>query len=222
MHAQLSEPIAEYIGALCEVFSTENRLLFVGMIRAFDPRSQELRVELHKGSSTPRGIIHKTEVKLRVHASRGQASVVMLYGQVIRCADDYWSIEVQNAMFCSERRQSFRQQVSVKGMVSRRGYGKGRTDPVPCQLEDISLTGLKFRSGEHYEVGEQLSLSAIRLQKSGPVHDFLCTVQRAQPDPEGGPMSSYGCSFDKMPLWQEDELCADIFSLQARDLNRKR
>ena len=108
----------EYLGALCEVLDTSNSLQFVGIIQDYDPETEEAKIQVHKGNATPQGIVYHTQVKLRVHASaRSGGEMAMLYGRVTRCAPDFWRVEIQNTMFCLERRQSFRQPISGVALV---------------------------------------------------------------------------------------------------------
>ena len=208
---------ADWVGALCEVMTMENGLLFVGTVGAYDPAEGEISVELRKGESTPRGIIYRTEVKLRLHALRGQSGVVLVYGAVTRNTADLWWIEVDRTIACLERRESFRLPLKREAMISGPGGGLQ-----PCELVDISLTGVAFRCQEPFQEGDRLLLSSLHLLEDGLDYTFRCEVRRMTEGAEGEKWRYfYGCSFYDLRSGQEDRLCQDLFALQSRAISRK-
>ena len=208
---------SDWVGALCEVLTMENGLLFVGTVGTYEPATGEISVELRKGESTPRGIIHRTEVKVRIHALRGQSGVVLMYGAVTRNTADLWWIEVDRTIACLERRESFR--LPLKGAATISGADGGL---LTCELVDISLTGVGFRCRELFAEGERLLLSGLRLLEGGLDYTFRCQVQRVVDSGEKEKWRYfYGCSFYDLRSGQEARLCQDIFALQSRAINRK-
>lgn len=216
MERNRTSPV-NWIGALCEVLTMENGLLFVGTVGAYEPATGEISVELRKGESTPRGVIYRTEVKVRIHALRGQSGVVLMYGAVTRNTADLWWIEIDRTIACLERRESFR--IPLKGEAYITG---AEGEKLPCELVDISLTGVAFRCHKPFAEGERLLLSDIRLLEDGLDYTFRCQVQRVVDDEEQGKGRYFcGCSFYDLRSGQEDRLCQDIFALQSRAINRK-
>lgn len=220
MNVDDKEQLHEYLGAICEVMTEDNRLLFVGIIQDYDSGASEVKIQLHKGSATPQGIVHRTAVKIRLltMAQAGE-QVALLYGAVVRCAPEFWKIEVQNGIFCSERRQGFRQPLTGMALIKRED---GPTGPRPCQLVDISLRGVGFLSREDLVQGERIVLDKVQLRQGEEDYTFYCEVCRIQPGKGPADQTLYGCSFYDMSQRQEDRLCQAIFALQAQSLNRRR
>ena len=206
------EEIVRLLGCLCEVFNEENRLLFVGRLQRYDRAEPMLCVEVQKRESTPRGVLYHAPVKVRLR-ERGQ--VVMFYGLVERNAADFWWLALQNMITTPERRESFRQQVRAAGTLTD---GQGRQ--LPCQVVDVSLGGVQIRCQARYQEGEQLTLT-FQLLENGPQHQVLCAVRRTVNAEEEHSMPGYGCSFQRLRPWQEDQLCRDIFALQKNSFRPK-
>ena len=54
-------------GAVGEVLTEDNRILFVGRVELYDPQRNEMWIGLHRGRETPRGVLHQTPVKVQIH-----------------------------------------------------------------------------------------------------------------------------------------------------------
>ncbi len=216
MNPEYAEELRGALGTICEVLGAENQILFVGVIQQYSRARNEVQVELRKRESTPRGVLYHAPVKIRYREGNGKDRVVVLYGRVSRNAAEYWWIEVEHVISTAERREHFRQRVRAHGNVMN-----SRGEQSECELDDISLSGVRFHTEAVYMEGETLLLSGFRLRPGGPVHSLSCLVRRVGPDMEGKGIHTYGCSFLGLRLWQEDELCRDIFALQKRDINRK-
>lgn len=206
--------IREQRGALCEVMTMENRLLFVGSLTDGRLDANEICVELHKGGRIPLGIIHRMEVKVRVHVRGGD--VVLLLGEVTRSGSEFCWLEVQEITTRPERRENFRIKVQAQAAVTGED---GET--APCDLVDISLTGLCFSSRMDYQIGEKLTIHGLQLRRAGTVYELDCHVCRTAPDQACDGRSLYGCRFSGLTGVKEDWLCRDIFALQARGINRR-
>lgn len=124
MSPKYEEDLSSALGAICEVLTRENHLLFVGRIQEYDRAGGRLCAELRKGEGTPGGVLYHEPVKVHIYMGQEQGKVMIAYGQ-----------------------------------VERIDAGKG--------------------------------------------------------------WYSYGCSFYDLRPGQEDQLCRDIFNLQARSINRK-
>ena len=215
------DSVEQHLGASCEVLQLNNQLLFAGSLHTYDDGEDELTVAIRKGYETPQGIIYRTPVKLHVYTESTMQKVLLLYGLVSRCAADYWKISLEHTFSCAERRDSFRQPISTEAVVCR-GFSADLSSAAPCHMVDISLTGLCFRSQEHYLPNEQIVVSSLQLRKGGATHTFGCTVKRIQPlenSPSG--QTRYGCSFNGITDRQEDMLFHDMFSLQIKAFNRQ-
>lgn len=205
------------MGAICEITTMENRLLFVGTIQAWHPLTNELCAELRRGESTPRGVICHTEVKIRVYADGGTGNMKLLYGVVTRNALDRWWIEIRGGSSRAERRESFRLRIKAEAEVVREADGSRS----PCTMVDISLGGLGFLSRESFEDGEMLQVSGLQLVPEGPVYELGCQVRRSVEQPDMPRRVLYGCSFQALSRRQEQQLSRDIFALQAMAISRR-
>lgn len=113
------DSMQHYLGASCEVLKLNNNFLFAGSIHQYDAGEDELTVSIRNGNETPQGIIYHTPVKLHVQTNIAMNKVLLLYGQVSRCAADFWKIDLKHSFSCAERRSSFRQPVTAEAIVSR-------------------------------------------------------------------------------------------------------
>ena len=216
MSPKYEEDLSSALGAICEVLTRENHLLFVGRIQEYDRAGGRLCAELRKGEGTPGGVLYHEPVKVHIYMGQEQGKVMIAYGQVERNAADHWWIELENVVSGPERRENFRQMVRGRGILTDR---EGRKQP--CNLVDISISGVKFYSQGRYIEGAVLELSGFRLRQEGELYTLLCLVRRVERIDAGKGWYSYGCSFYDLRPGQEDQLCRDIFNLQARSINRK-
>ena len=214
--AETARLIRSSIGALCEVMTEENRLLFVGRLQRFAQVTGEICVVAQGGMEMPLGIIYRTEVKIRIH-TRADQQVVLAKGALTRGSRNFWWIEVLEVATLPERRENFRVKTKARGLVTRED---GRQ--IPCSIVDISLTGLCLSSAEPFQVGEMLTVSGIQLREEGDVYSLSCRVRRTAADPERPEGKNIaGCSFEGLRGAVEAHLCKDIFALQAKAIRRK-
>lgn len=220
LSSDMKNMISNCMDALSEVLTEDNRVLFVGRMEEYDPDTNEVLIDLHRGSETPRGIIHGMPVKVQIHARKQSGSLVMLYGNVSLCAATYWTITVRNVVVCSESRRAFRQKVRVDAQIL---WGPGLHFRAKCRLEDISLVGVAFHSPLKLEIGSRIVLSIPALLKDGPSYDLPCSVVVRRNTAETGlpPVWRYGCDFGGLEEQVEEVLCKDIFTLQAKSVNRE-
>lgn len=220
LNMDIEKMLSNCMNALSEVLTEDNRVLFVGRLEDYDPEENEVWIDLHRGSETPRGVIHGMPVKVQIHVKKQSGALVMLYGNVSLCAATYWTITVRNVVACSESRRAFRQKVRVDAQII---WGPGLHFHAKCQLEDISLVGVAFHSPLKLEIGSRIQLSIPALVKDGPSYELPCSVVvRRNIAGEGlPPLWRYGCDFGGLEGPVESLLCKDIFSLQARSVNRE-
>ena len=213
--------VFQCVDSVAEVLREDNRLLFVGRISSYDSDAGEIRVDLQRGAETPRGILYNTPVKLQVHQGNQWGTLVMVYGNVLTCAGDYWCVKVNNAISCADSRRAFRQKVRVEGWITWGDQGQFRKE---CSLVDISLVGVAFHAAVELEEGTDVELHVPYLVKGGPEHHLPCTVvaRRNAAEGEASALRRYGCNFHGLRGQAEDRLCKDILLLQAQSINRER
>ena len=207
------------VDGLCEVLTEDNRVLFVGRLEQYDPKQNEVWIDLRRGSEPPQGVIHNMPVKVQIHVKKQSGSLVMLYGNVSLCAATYWTIIVRNVVACAESRRAFRQKVGVEAQIL---WGPGLHFRAKCQVEDISLVGVAIHSPLKLEIGSRIVLSIPALIEDGPNYELPCSVVVRRNTAEAGlpPKWRYGCDFGGLEEQVEETLCKDLFTLQARTMNR--
>ena len=84
MSPKYEEDLSSALGAICEVLTRENHLLFVGRIQEYDRAGGRLCAELRKGEGTPGGVLYHEPVKVHIYMGQEQGKVMIAYGQVER------------------------------------------------------------------------------------------------------------------------------------------
>lgn len=205
----------EYIGLVCQVMSDENKLFFIGQLDKYDNIHKEMRVVLHKGEQTPQGVMHNTPVKISI---QNKGDIIVLYGAVTGQAASYWRVEIKNMIKCEEQRDSFRQALKCRATIVKYDEEKDEATPIECDLINISLTGIAFRSDVEFNIDEVIWVDEAVLHKNCPTkYSFKCIVRRIFKDEKN--KVCYGCEFERIPSSVENSLCKDLFYLQAQSIN---
>lgn len=206
------------LGTIAEVLREDNQLFFVGRVASYEPMSQELRIDLHRGKETPQGILYGAPVKVQLHVKGQWNELLMIYGKVLISALDHWRIQVEHAVVCEETRRAFRQKVKVEGCLIR---DCDKEAGPHCILEDISVVGVGFHSKAELEVGDLVTLLLPPLTEYGKQYQLLCrvVVRETSVKPQHW---RYGCSFEKLDQQTEGRLLKEILQLQARTMSREK
>lgn len=215
----LTELLAACEGAMCEILTEDNYLFFGGHVTQQDPEFKMITVEPRRNSEAPLGVGHGTAVKIQVRVRESWGTLVMLYGTVSVCEEDYWKIFVNHAVACNECRRAFRQRVEVEATIL---WGPGFRFRGKCQLEDISLVGVALYSPLKLDVGRQMILSIPYLTEEYQYpYELPCTVAACRNVAEHGqpPRWRYGCAFDPLDEDLESILYKDIMMLQFKGRN---
>lgn len=215
----LTELLAACEGAMCEVLTEDNYLFFAGHVTEQDPEFKMATIEPRHNSEAPLGVGHSTAVKIQVRVHESWGTLVMLYGTVSVCEEDYWRIFVHHAVACNECRRAFRQRVEVEATIL---WGPGFRFRGKCQLEDISLVGVALYSPLKLDVGRRLVLSIPYLTEEYQYpYELPCTVAACRNVAEHGqpPRWRYGCAFDPLDEDLESILYKDIMMLQFKGRN---
>lgn len=205
----------DYVGAVCQVMSDENKIYFIGQIDDYSSSSHEMRISVYKGDYTPQGVIHEAPVKMHV---QNRKDVVVLFGVVTGQTAGYWRVKIKNMIQCVEQRDSFRQNLDCEAKIIKHDKETGKENTLVCDLMNISLTGIAFRSDEVFEVGERISIDEVVLYENcNTKYSFKCIVKRTFKDDND--KVCYGCEFERIPSSVENNLCKDIFYLQSQSIN---
>lgn len=219
LHNQLEESI----GAVCEVRTIENDLLFIGRVRAYDGHC--LTIHETGGGDTP-PVLYNSRIKICLYAPG--SDMIVLFGEVWGSSITFWKVGGLHALEFVERRETFRQQISAEGkaLCLNSIYSpfsvphEQSYHTTPAHLVDISLTGVLFSCKAPFRAGDWLTLMDIHLFPGERPFSFLCRVRRAfSNDPRE---VLCGCQFERLYPAERDRLCQVIFKLQRRDLSDRR
>lgn len=229
----LIKQLRENLGAMCEVRTPSNDLIYVGKLTAVDV--DHITISQSK-SNQPPPAIYNTEVKVNVRGPN--LPLMVLGGRVGMSGDEFWCVGTLRHYKSAENRNFFRQRISARAVVSRialfdvpdadayRVFPEQETEqeddpPVPARLLDISLGGILFGSKEQFALGEHVALANVQLLPDELPFSFLCKILRvdlyARPD-----MILCGCKFEKLGEREQDRLCRAIFVLQRNELRKRR
>lgn len=214
--------LEDAIGALCELRSMHNDLLFVGRIQAFD--GDTLTIYASGGGQVP-PVVFNTEFKLHIRA-HGR-SVTVWSGAICGSSRTFWKLDRLERYSHQEHRQHFRQRAAVPAEVlcinslfdrSKRHPERKHYRATQARLVDISLGGVQVRSAERFERGDWLLLTGVQLLPNAAPFVFTCQVCWA--DRAGPREFTFGCRFTTMSAQEQDRLCSGIFTLQRLDLQK--
>ena len=218
METEDKKRIADSLGLRCEVFTKENRLLFLGKITDFDSEQEEIVLEDFRGGNTPwQKVSTESWMKIRVNGIQNRKHVLLVEGVVKKAGVNQFRIHVENVIFKKEGRQNFRQGVSVPAAVAPVNYLSERQ---ACRVVDISVTGIGIQCGMQYEIGQSLMILNVKFRRQGSVYNLKCKVLRCKEEENGN--FFYGCKFVDMTERQEDHLFQDILALQGEVLNSQK
>lgn len=210
--------IQESLNVRCEVYSTDNHLLFLGEITDYSDKNDEIRLENYRGKEIPWNILSvDMTIRVFVYTKSGRSFIHIVEGNIALLMRTYLLLEVKSILSKGEGRKNFRQGVNSYAKVA---LSYNPANEQICRVIDVSLTGcaLAVKDQEEYEVGEEITVSDMQLRKGSVSHCFQCEIVRKKPLESGEIF--YGCKFQHISVKAEDKLIQDIFALQAEDLNR--
>jgi len=202
-------------GMRLEVLRSENQVDFVGRVRNFEGRT--LTLVNNDGGSVPYAI-YGTEIKLRgVWTGIG---LVTYHGTVFGSTDESWKIGELSEWYGWERRNFYRQSISVEARVLRtfRAHAASARDldvKVACRLLDVSASGsLLACSKAVYMEGDRLHVTNAKILPNEEPFSFYCTVLRVE---KARFNNIYGCRFEGLTIREQDRLARAVFRLQQEE-----
>ena len=209
------------VGMLLEVLSAGNEVLFRARVADFDGES--IRIENDMGGRVP-PVLYNTEFKLRGHLSDDRR--VVYHGTVCGSTEYMWKMDQLANWFTWEKREFFRQNISVGAVVTRVKWdGDKKEDPprkeekFTCKLLDISGGGVLLACDAAYARGDQLRVGNAEILPDTEPFSFRCSIRRVQ---EARYTNLYGCQFLNMNPSEQDRLVRAIFTLQREEAKRLR
>lgn len=209
------------VGMLLEVLTENNEVLFRARVTDFDGDS--IRLENSMGGSVP-PVMYNSEYKLRGHLSDDRR--VVYHGTVCGSTSTMWKMEQLANWFTWEKREFFRQNISVEAVLTRIKWAEDKPDDPPreeeeynCKLLDVSGGGVLIACDGTFSAGDQLRVGNAEILPDAEPFSFRCSVRRAD---QARYTNLYGCQFLRMRPNEQDRLVRAIFTLQREEAKRLR
>lgn len=217
----LIEELTNATGALCELRTERNDLIYLARVQACDGNT--IVLEQSSGKEVP-PVIYNTKVKLTIRT--GGSVPVVVFGMVCGSTRLIWKVDRLDRFKYEEQRTVFRQKISVSARLLHMGsdddfskhYENRNLPTTPCVLTDISLGGTMLNSSQRFALGDWLMLKDVQLLPNDPPFVFYAKIFWA--DLKGPRVFRYGCGFGELSEREQDRLCGRIFQLQRIDLKR--
>lgn len=199
-------------GMRLEVLRSDNEVDFVGRVKDFEGKT--LTLVNDNGGEVPHAI-YGTEIKLRgVWTGIG---LVTYHGTVFGSTNVAWKIGEISDWYGWERRNFYRQGISVEARVLRtfRAHAASAWDldvKVACRLLDVSANGCLFACSKAvYMHGDRVHITDAELIPGEPPFSFHATVVRIE---KARFNNIYGCRMDGLTMRDQDRLARAVFRLQ--------
>lgn len=209
------------VGMLLEVLNEGNEVMFRARVTEFDGES--IKIENDNGGEVP-PVMYNSEFKLRGHLSDDRR--VVYHGTVCGSTKTMWKMDQLANWFTWEKREFFRQNISVEALVTRvKWTGDAKDDPprkeekFKCKLLDVSGGGVMLACDASYNRGDQLRVGNAEILPENEPFSFRISVRRAE---QARYTNLYGCQFLDMSPSEQDRLVRAIFTLQREEAKRLR
>ncbi len=209
------------VGMLLEVLNIDNEVLFRARVEEFDGFSMKIVNDL--GGEMP-PVVFNTEFKLRGHLSDSQTAIY--HGTVCGSSREMWKLDQITNWFTWERREFFRQNISVEAKVKRLRSVHDKEGDTPltspvmkCKLLDVSGGGILLACDANFSRGDELRVGNAAIIPDAEPFSFRCIVRRVE---EARYNNLYGCEFLELQPGEQDRLIRAIFLLQREEAKRLR
>ena len=209
------------VGMLLEVLTENNEVIFRARVTDFNGDS--ICIENDMGGRVP-PVMYNSEYKLRGHLSDDRR--VVYHGTVCGSTSTMWKLDQLANWFTWEKREFFRQNISVEAVVTRIKWADDRKDDPPreedlmnCKLLDVSGGGVLLACDADYNPGDQLRVGNAAILPETEPYSFRCSVRRSE---QARYTNLYGCQFLNMSPSEQDRLVRAIFTLQREEARRLR
>ena len=209
------------VGMLLEVLSASNEVLFRARVTDFDGES--IRIQNDNGGEVP-PVVYNTEYKLRGYLEDDRR--VVYHGTVCGSTKTMWKMDQLANWFTWEKREFFRQNISVEAVLTRIKWAEDKADDplreendMNCKLLDVSGGGVLIACDASFAVGDQLRVTNAAILPDAEPFSFRCSIRRVQ---QARYTNLYGCQFLRMSPNDQDRLVRAIFTLQREEAKRLR
>lgn len=205
-------------GLRVDILTMQNRLLFVGRLERY--RAGTMTISDAQGNELP-PLVYNSEMRLRF-VRNGES--VVLQGKVCGSSDRIMRVDRLERQFTKEKRVNFRQRLSTNPPATcyrRAEVDVAATDPVRCEILDVSAGGLLIRCEEDYNLGDCLVVEGISIAENEGSFNFTCEIRRVG-EKINNKYRDYGCQFEGVSEKEEDRLLRAIFAAQREEIRRQR
>ena len=228
---QESHTAKGYEGEVCRVLNDKNACFFVGEIEEYDEAKKEVKISAYRSYSIPSRTHFNDYVKLHIQSSN---RITTMYGTVTRQSSDFWWVTVNEIVQHSNQRDGFRQIVHGSAIVTQKTANG--TIEIPCELVDISLSGVCISCDQELQKDEKILLSGVSLYSNAPrLYNFVWMIRPSFQDTEDNEEDKdtgedkealsvvvpskyyYGCIFLQLSAVDRTDLYQDIFFLQKQE-----
>lgn len=207
--------IPSFLEQRCEVYTTDNHLLFLGKITEYICEQDEIRLEDARGKELPwRQIEIGSVVRVLLYSQGNRSQVNIVEAKVTISMSAFITATITNILSKQEGRKNFRQGVQTDAFVS---FVHEPMNAEECRVLDVSITGIGIACNTDYELNTKLLIADLQLRERGVKYSFECEIVRKLFLEDTGEFF-YGCKFLNLTGRTEDRLMQDIFQLQANDL----
>ena len=216
------------VGMFLEVLTMQNRLIFRGRIEEVQAEDSIVIVDA-EGDSLPY-VEYNTRIKLQGYQGNQAIGLIGLIGGSNK---RLWKVDRLGALQSYNRRNYFRQMVSVEVALTRLSLrpGEEEADPetpagrkalarrtYPGRMLDISAGGAMFYSKELLQIGERVSAKQVLLLEDQAPFDFTGVIRRAIQREDRW---EYGVEFQELETREQERLIRMILLLQRKELKSR-
>ena len=220
MSSEFEFSIMEYLNCPCEILTEQDTKLLSGKIGPYDENREILTVNVQDNGYSTQQIQHQCPIRLRIY-TKEKREIIICYGFVESIGSGHWYIKLQDIVSREESRGAFRQPLVREAVV--RSVEQGASPRfLPCQIVNISISGIGFYSSQIFAKEEYIEIGQLEIIPGSRKFTLLGSVRRIQTDKNQPDIYFYGCAFDELDLDTESDLYHDLFALQVDDYNQKR
>ena len=213
--AKPEESLQDYSGIRVETLSEKDELLFTAKLVISSGGLGELQL-LSEDNGPELGEEERIPLRLRGF-DEGTQRAIHLQADGWRFSTTLWRLENLRITGRANDRAYYRQEMDIAGDVMRVGVPDVLPEIKQCVVLNLSVGGVGIQADTSYQMGDRLLLRARILAGGGEIALF-CTVRRIVQRRPG--VYEYGCSFDMLDPYAEDQVAKAIMAMQMKRRRR--
>lgn len=199
----------DYVGSVCEVKTSENAFITTGKLTSIKSDSIKISMKGKDIASIPFGI------KLKVNIFNSKKGFRVVSGKVFTSSKGELCLTEISSIIQQERRKYFRVDMNMPSTAIYKNTFAGKTARADIVIRNISVSGIKFSSRQHFDMGTVLTFS-IPINRRKHI-DLTCTIIRRGADGVNGYMSYIGRILPDSE--KEDAICSFLLQKQGEMMN---